>query len=301
MVKLVKNSIGRLVPVEVNGFSYEPYCGAFADMSAGPDFVNPTVEKQGMGHSKVRKTLEEVIDLCVPDGGWISFPHYYRDDPTALGIVVDALRNTGKKDIHILGIAFFNSHADVLLPAIDEGIIGGIEGNNYGASAKAIAAGKLLPWTVVGRTHGGRARAFQRGERIVDLAIGPVPISDRFGNANGVMGNPVSLCGPLGLFEPDVRWAKKTVLLTEIIHPNLLLPNPIDMRYVDYVVQVKKVGDNRGISSGSTESIFENLLSTGQIRTILSSSISFVVKQESVIFLDKIPKSHFKSIKFITT
>ena len=288
MTKFLENSIGRMVPTEVNGFSYEPYCGAFADLPAGPDFVNPTVEKQGIGASKVRKCLEEVIEESVPDGGWISFPHYYRDDPTALGLVVDALRNAGKKNVNILGIAFFNSHADVLLPAINEGFIGGIEGNTYGATAKAVASGILLPHTVIGRTHGGRARAFQRGERIVDLAIGPVPIADKFGNANGVIGNPASLCGPIGLFEPDVRWSKKSVLLTEIIHPNLLLPNPIDMRYVDYVVQVKKVGDNRGISSGSTDirrvqgdpnrqKIADNILATIQASGVIKEGFNFQI------------------------
>jgi citrate lyase subunit alpha/citrate CoA-transferase len=87
----------------------------------------------------------------------------------------------------------------------------------------------------------------------VDLAIGPVPIADKWGNANGIMGNPAALCGPIGLFEPDARWAKKTCLITETIHPGYLVPAPIDLTLVDYVVQVPKVGDNRGIATGSTD------------------------------------------------
>ncbi|GAB4151954.1 MAG: citrate lyase subunit alpha [Planctomycetota bacterium] len=253
MTEMIQNSLGRLVPTSVNGFCYEPYQGAYADLPPGPVSVVPTVTRQGTGGSKVRKSLVEVIQECVPDGGWVSFPHYYRDDPTALAIVIDALRAAGKRDVKLLGIAFFKSHAQVLLPAVEEGVLAGFEGNVYDEVAKAVVDGKLGAWTVLGRTHGGRARAFQRGERPVDLAIGPVPIADKWGNANGVMGNPASLCGPIGLFEPDARWAKKTCLLAEVIHPGYLIPNPINLTMVDYVVQVPKVGDNRGIATGSTD------------------------------------------------
>ncbi|MFA4985362.1 MAG: citrate lyase subunit alpha [Candidatus Brocadiia bacterium] len=253
MAEMVKNSLGRLVPTEVNGFRYEPYAGAWAPLQAGPRFVLPTVTAQSRGTSKVVKNLDDVIGANVPDGGWISMPHYYRDDPTALKLVLDSLRRCGKKSIHLMGIAFFNSHCEPLMTALKEGLLGGVEGNVYDTLAAAVGRGELLPWVVPGRTHGGRARAFQCGEREIDLAIAPVPIADAWGNANGIMGNPSSLCGPLGLFEPDSRWAKRVCLLAEDIYPGLLSPSPIDMRNVDFVVPVKRAGDNRGIATGTTD------------------------------------------------
>lgn len=253
MPEMVKNAIGRSVPTEVNGFAYEPYAGAFAPLRSGPHFCLPTVEKQGRGRSKVVKKLEDVIASCVPDGGWISFPHYYRDDATALSFVLTALKNCNRKGIKLMGNAFFENHAPILTTAIKEGILAGFEGNTYGSVSKFVASGEMAPWVVIGRSHGGRARAFQCGDREVDLAIAPVPIADAYGNANGVMGNPSSLCGPISLFEPDSRWAKHTVLLAEQIYPGFLAPHPLDTRYVDFVVPIERAGDNRGIATGTTD------------------------------------------------
>jgi citrate lyase subunit alpha/citrate CoA-transferase len=252
-MELVRNSLGRLVPTTVNGFSYEPYQGAYADLPPGPRYTAPTRAVQGRGRSKVARTLDELVQAYVPEGGWVSMPHYYRDDPTALRLLVDTLRRCGKKGVHLLGIAFFDSHAEVLLPALADGTLAGFEANTYGAVAKAVMDGKLGDWVVVGRTHGGRARAFQQGEREVDLAVGPVPIADAWGNANGVMGHPAAMVGPLGLFQPDAQWAKRVALLAETIHPTLLAPHPIEMRWVDHVVPVAKAGDNRGIGTGTTD------------------------------------------------
>ncbi|MCP4546908.1 MAG: hypothetical protein GY835_10635 [bacterium] len=253
MPELITNSLGRLVPGEVNGFPYQAYCGAFADLPAGTKCTIPEAMRQGRGDSKIMKSLADVIEISVPDNGWISLPHYYREDPTPLILTIDALRKAGRRGIKIMGIAFFSNHAEVLLPAIQEGILAGFEGNTYGKMAQAVAAGDLAPWVALGRTHGGRARAFQRGEREIDLAIGPVPIADAWGNANGVMGNPRAQCGPIRIFEPDTWWAKRTVLLTEEIYPGLLMPNPIDMQWVDWVVKVDRIGDNRNISTGTTD------------------------------------------------
>ena len=131
MVDIVINALGREVPLTVNGYRYEPYRGAAADIAPGPEYCAPTVEMQGSGETKVRKTLDEVIEECVPENGWISFTHYYRDDPTALRLVVESLRRCRLRGVKLLGIAFFGSQADVLLPALRDGTLAGIEGNVY--------------------------------------------------------------------------------------------------------------------------------------------------------------------------
>lgn len=257
-MKTVENALGRNVPTQVNGQDFEPFCGAFQAPPPRARFTPPDRTDFQPGRDKRVSSLDAVVGEHLPDGGWLSIPHYYRQDATALRLVVDSLRRCGKRNIHILGAAFFHPHAEILLPAVREGIVAGFEANVYGGVARAVGEGRLLrepgtPWTVVGRSHGARARVFQRGERGVDLAIAPVPIADRYGNANGVMGNLAALCGPLGLFDPDARGARRVALLTEVIHPTLLAPAPIDMRYVDDVLEVPKVGDNRGIGTGTTD------------------------------------------------
>ena len=59
---LVKNAAGRLVPTTVNGFDYEPFQGAFADLPAGPRHVAPTRQVQLRGASKVVRNLDEIVE-----------------------------------------------------------------------------------------------------------------------------------------------------------------------------------------------------------------------------------------------
>ncbi|MDZ7815335.1 MAG: citrate lyase subunit alpha [Planctomycetota bacterium] len=288
MTELVENSIGRLVPKSVNGFSHEPYSGAFADLPPGPEWIAPTPMRQGRGESKLRESLADVVRECVPDGGWVSMPHYYRDDSTALALLLEALKDAGVSGVHLLGIAFFNSHGSLLKEAFESGLLAGVEGNLYGASAKAAAGGAFSPWVVTGRTHGGRARAMRFGERQVNLAVIPVPAADIYGNANGVMGHPGSQCGPVSLAEPDARYSENTVVLTEQLLPAPLVPHPIDMRFVSHVVQVHTVGDSRGISTGSTDirrvkgdparqAIADNVLKAMQAAGVIKDGFNFQI------------------------
>ncbi len=248
---LVPNTLGRLVPREVNGFSHEPYAGAWQPLPEAAVRPSPA-RAPARGRSKVVDSLDAVIEACLPDGGWLSMPHYYRNDPTALRLVLESLERVGRRGVKLLVAAFFDAHAELLLPAIERGVIGGFEGNAYGRTAAALRDGRMLPWVGLGRTHGGRARCHNRGERPVDLAIGPVPVCDAWGNASGILGREGARCGPIGLFEPDACNARHVALLTERVHPGVLAPASIDMRMVDFVVPVDHVGDNRGIGTGTT-------------------------------------------------
>lgn len=246
------NAIGRSVPAHVNGYEYEPYMGPFETLQAGPRWSPLTRVSQNRGRSKVVPTLEELVDAWVPNGGWVSMPHWYRNEATGLGHVLRALRATGKKGVHLISAAFFPAHAELLLEALRDGTIGGIEANAYGPLAAAVARGELNE-IVVGRSHGGRARAMQQGERVVDLAVGFVATADRWGNSNGVQGPNHARFGAAGLFEPDLRWSRHSVLLCEQVHPGLIAFSPLDMRLVDAVVQVDKVGDRAGVTTGTTD------------------------------------------------
>ncbi|MDV3192878.1 MAG: citrate lyase subunit alpha, partial [Sweet potato little leaf phytoplasma] len=78
--------------------------------------------------------------------------------------------------------------------------------------------------------------------------------SDEMGNANGVIGD--SCVGSLGYAIVDAQYADKTIIITDTLvsYPN----NPISIPqiYVDYVVKVEVIGDNKKISSGEIHSKF---------------------------------------------
>jgi citrate lyase subunit alpha/citrate CoA-transferase len=99
-------------------------------------------------------------------------------------------------------------------------------------------------------THGGRPRAISTGELKIDVAFIAVPSSDAFGNGNGIQGQ--SACGTLGYAIPDLYYAKHKVVVTDNLVDHLDIKD-IDGQYVDYVFNVDKIGDPKGIVSGTTK------------------------------------------------
>lgn len=247
----VVNSLGRALPATLNGLEVSAYQGAFAPIDVSRPAPMSFAPTPGMGRSKVRARLAEVVEMALPQGGTVSLPHYYRDDAAALIALLDALRFTGRRGIRLFGMAFFNSHAEPIRAALRDGTLAGIEGNVYGAAAKLVGSGELGE-VVVGRSHGGRARALELGQRMVDLALVPVPIADRFGNANGVEGPYDAQVGPIALSTADARFARHTAVLAAELHPGLLAYHPIDMASVDSVI-IGNPGSNKGIGTGTTD------------------------------------------------
>src|SRR6056297_2036122 len=130
----IRNAIGRKVPAEVNGKKKKPFKEAF-----DPEYNDPLAGRPGnasmhTGKSKVT-TLDKVMEL-IEDGDTISYPHYYRLGDVCLKIIIDKLRETGKKDIRILGNAFFDNCVPWLPEAFKDGTISGITGSCYRAMGK---------------------------------------------------------------------------------------------------------------------------------------------------------------------
>ena len=250
-MKLVTNALGRRVPPAVNGREKKPFAAAF-----DPEFNDTYAAPPGRarirhGESKVR-SLDEVIEILA-DGDTISYPHYYRMGDTCLEIIVGKLRDHGKKNIKILGNAFFDNCIPWLPEAVSDGTIGGLIGNCYKGMGKHLTAGEFLPWIVTGIGHGNRVRKLHTGEERVRVAFGPVPVADVWGNANGVSGPPEHWVGPLGLFLADSRWAEQTCLLAGDIRDRYLFPRSISMTDIDYVVNVPNPGNTSGVGSGTLD------------------------------------------------
>ena len=238
--------------MQINGRTYKPFVSAFNPAPQTGRFVGRLVA-QHIPHRRSKVTSLDAVMELIHDGDTISYPHYYRTGDVGLKLIVDKLRATGKKGIVIYGNAYFDHIDPWLIEAVRDGVVGGIYGNPYRALGDKITKGEVLPWVSVGFSHGGRVRKLQTGEVHVKVAFGPVPISDRFGNANGLLGKPEELCGPVGLFTADAEYADYVCLLAGTVSDALVFPASLSMELVDFVVPVPSAGQNSGIGSGTLD------------------------------------------------
>lgn len=238
--------------MKINGREYKPFVSAFDSAPQTGRFIGRKVAER-IPHRKDKVTTLDAVMEVIGDGDTISYPHYYRTGDVGLKLVVEKLREKGKKGIVVYGNAFFDHVDPWLIEAVRDGVIGGLYGNPYRALGDYIVKGDVLPWVSVGFSHGERVRKLQTGEVRVKVAFGPVPISDRYGNANGLLGKPEELCGPVGLFAADAEYADYVCLLAGTVSDVLIMPTPISMEQVDFVVPIPCAGKNSGIGSGTLD------------------------------------------------
>jgi citrate lyase subunit alpha / citrate CoA-transferase len=238
--------------MKINGVEYKPFKSAFnPDIRQGHFYGRKIGDRMPHRTNKVT-ALDTVIDL-IHDGDTISYPHYYRTGDMGLKLVVETLRKKGRKNIKIYGNAFFDHVDPWLMDAMRDGIIGGVYGNLYRKLGDYVVKGGQLPWISIGFSHGDRVRKLQMGEVRIKVAFGPVPIADSYGNANGIMGKEDQLCGPVGLFDADADYADYVCLLAGTVSDVLVMPTPISMEQVDFVVPVDCPGLSSGIGSGTLD------------------------------------------------
>lgn len=238
--------------MEYNGKKYAPFVSAF------PPGESPPVVCHRRGPSTLPRrenkttTIDRVMEV-INDGDVISYPHYYRLGDRGLELIVRALRKHKKRGIILYASALLDHTDPWLADAFKEGTLAGVYGNVYRKIGRYVTGGDFLPWRTVGMSHGNRVRKLQHGEVHINVAFGPVPYADIYGNANGLMGKPDQLCGPLGLFTADTLHADYVCLLAGTISKNLVMPAPISMENVDFVVQVDVPGLSDGIGSGTLD------------------------------------------------
>lgn len=246
-----KNALGREVPTRLDGREFRPFAGSFAQMSETTTHPARIPTRPFDGTSKVT-TLEDAFSV-VRDGDAVSFPHYYRNGGDRfLRAVIGELKRRGLKGIRLIGNAYFGE-LDYLVEAVKDGTIAYLYGNPYGGLAKAAAAGTLLPVRIIGCSHGGRQRDIMLGIEPVRLAVFPAPAADTWGNASGVLGKPEERCGPLGLFDADVRYADYSCVCAGTVFNRFLTHRSLSMEYVDFVVPFEGVGDGAGIGAGTLD------------------------------------------------
>ena len=250
-MKLIKNTVGRMIPEEIDGKKLKPFMGAHADKGCGRK-VGPPIRAAFNFNNKLVKRLDEAIEVCeLKDGMTISFHHHLRNGDYLVNMVMDKLGKWGYRDLVLAPSALFPCH-EPLVSHIENGVLANVEGSMNGPVGRVCSLGKLKK-TAVLRSHGGRYRAIQDGDLHIDVAFIAAPCADAHGNANGVQGK--SACGPLGFALADSLYADKVVVVTDNLVPFPCYPWSIEGGNVDYVLKVDSIGDPQQIVSGTTRII----------------------------------------------
>lgn len=199
---------------------------------------------------KLLASLDAAFDACeIRDGATLSFHHHLRNGDGFLNAVLDAAARRGLKGLHVAASSIFPVHAP-LVEHVRRGTVTRLSANYVsGPVGEAVARG-AFPAPVVLRTHGGRARALDAGELVVDVAFVAAPAADELGNVSGRLGR--AACGTLGYPLCDVAVAGRVVAVTDTLVPFPATPVDIAQSKVDHVVVLPSIGDPAGIASGAT-------------------------------------------------
>ena len=194
-------------------------------------------------------SISKIFDLIpIKDGMTLSFHHHLRNGDFVLNHVLAEIKKRNLKDIGIAASAIFPVH-EPMVELIKNGQITHIYTNYInGPVAHAVSQGHLKGLIVMD-SHGGRPRAIETGELVIDVAFIATPAADAFGNGNGIEGK--SACGALGYAIADMKYAKHKVLITDHLIDQLAYKE-IDGTYIDDIVVLEQIGDARGILSGTT-------------------------------------------------
>lgn len=201
--------------------------------------------------SKVVSSIKEAIRLSgLKDGMRISFHHHLRNGDHVINMVMDEIANMGYKDLTVNASSVFDMHAP-LINHIKNNVVTGLEVNYMGGVVGREISSGIMGRPVDFRSHGGRPSDIESGKTPIDVAFIAAPTSDNMGNCTGKYGK--SACGSLGYAFVDAMNAKKVIVITDNLVDYPLADFSISETYIDYVVNVDKIGDPTGIVSGTTK------------------------------------------------
>ncbi len=201
--------------------------------------------------SKVVSSLKEAVKLSgLKDGMRISFHHHLRNGDHVINMVMDEIADLGYKDLTVNASSVFDIHAS-LINHIKNNVVTGLEVNYMGGVVGREISSGIMNKPVDFRSHGGRPSDIESGKTPIDVAFIAAPTSDNMGNCTGKYGK--SACGSLGYAFADAMNAKKVIVITDNLVNYPLADFSISETYVDYVVNVDKIGDPTGIVSGTTK------------------------------------------------
>ncbi len=246
----MENALGRLLPEFLSGYgNVAPFTGTF---ELPPVFERAAVRVTPVppsGEKRLPDIETALVECGVHHGATLSFHHHLRNGDRVLNMVLEVAAKMGLRGLRIAASSIFPVHS----PLVEHFASGVVESvcTSYvaGPVADAISSGKLRNIAIL-QTHGGRARAIEAGELLIDIAFIAAPTADDYGNINGVDGP--SACGTLGYAQVDAECARRVVAVTDNLVPYPACPAEITQERVDYVVAVPSIGDASQIVSGTT-------------------------------------------------
>ena len=248
---LVINSAGRPVPELVNGEQAIPFKGVgkyVPDSSRFGPPVRSSAQYPADGNKLVANLKDALIKCGLKNGMTISTHHHFRDGDLLANQVFDIANEMGIKNLRWFPSASFPCHAH-LISYLENGTIHHIEGSMNGPLGRFTSEGRMRGTGVL-RSHGGRYQAIQDGEVRIDIALIGAGCADPFGNANGLYGPSAS--GSLGFALADSQYADKVIVVTDNLIDFPCIPWQIHGNFVDYTVEMEKIGDPDRIVSGTT-------------------------------------------------
>lgn len=249
--KLNKNAVGRLIPEKINGQTQVPFkgVGKYApDSKKHAPKIASCNDYPSDGNKKTASLKEALINAGLKDGMTISTHHHFRNGDLLANQVFDIAHELGVKNLRWFPSASFPCH-EHLVQYLEDGTIHHIEGSMNGPLGDYASQGKMKGAGVL-RSHGGRYQAVQDGEVQIDIAVIGAACADPFGNANGLHGE--SATGLLGFALADSQYADKVIVVTDNMIPFPCIPWQIQGNYVDYTVEIDKLGEPEKIISGTT-------------------------------------------------
>ncbi|MEA3447700.1 MAG: citrate lyase subunit alpha [Bacteroidota bacterium] len=249
--KLIKNALGRMVPDEINGQKQVPFKGVGKHRPTGRKHAPKiaTYADYPEDGNKQVKNLEEALKKCgLKDGMTISTHHHFRNGDLLANMLFDVVKKMGVKDITWVPSASFPCH-EHLLQYLEDGTIHHIEGSMNGPLGRFTSLGKMRGTGIL-RSHGGRYQGIQDGDVQIDIAMIGAGCADSFGNANGLYGD--SATGLLGFALADSQYADRVIVATDNMVEFPCIPWQIQGNYVDYTVEMEKIGIPEKIISGTT-------------------------------------------------
>ncbi|MDR2180597.1 MAG: citrate lyase subunit alpha [Synergistaceae bacterium] len=251
---MVKNALGRHVPTEIPGLGqFEPYVSPFAYLQR--QLFTRTRESRPIRpkeprHDKVTDDIRKAVERSgLQNGMTISFHHHLRNGDAVIPTILKALSEMGFQDLSLAPSSLPDSH-DQVADFFRNGLVSRLFSSGArGEVGRAISRGELdVP--VLLRSHGGRARAVEQGELLIDVAFLAAPLCDKYGNMTGSGGR--SACGSLGYAQVDARCARHVIAVTDELADYPLRPRISVPQYlVDQVLLVDSIGDPSKIATGA--------------------------------------------------
>ncbi len=227
----VTNSAGRTIETTIDSMTFKPFSGA-----------------RKYGFESKLTTMEKALKNCrLKNGKTVSFHHQLRNGDFVVNQTLAAIKELNVKDIRLAQTALFTVHKPVI-DYIKEGVVTRIEGSLNDTVGDYVSKHPLKS-PVILRSHGGRWGAVKTGELPIDIAVIAASASDKRGNCTGLVGD--SAFGPISYSQIDAINAEYVIVVTDTIVEYPCKPQEIQERYVDYVVQIDRIGDPNQIVSGS--------------------------------------------------